>query len=244
MDAYCNITDKNYRCIFLVWIKYTCLLGTPSKQFVLQFLDFYRCWFGPQGIFTPQYIWKSLLTMHSISLVIHCHLSVPTSGKYSIFPLTSSSCSTVSVCDFSAPVTNQWSSKSLWEDILTKKHFAAADGVLSSPYQADWWKANHKTPTKAPVHCLTDLLGLVGLPMFMNLKVSACHWLADGLLCCVTDVRKTLKANLHSQKDEWGFKEWEEQRKGDASSSLGSLWLTDVLDSSSNSLMGSMEIYI
>lgn len=60
----------------------------------------------------------------------------------------------------------------------------------------------------------------------------------------MTDVRKTLKANLHSQKDEWGFKEWEEQRKGDASSSLGSLWLTDVLDSSSNSLMGSMDIYI
>ena len=50
-----------------------------------------------------------------------------------------------------------------------------------------------KTPTTVPGHCLIGPLEVLGLPVFTNLKLSACHWLPDGLLCYVTDVRKTPK---------------------------------------------------
>lgn len=76
-------------------------------------------------------------------------------------------------------------------------------------------------------HCLTDLLELVGLPMFTDLNWSTCHLPPDGLLCYVTDIRKTPKPDLLCHRDEAGGLESGRRGGGeggcDASCSLGSL---------------------
>lgn len=56
--------------------------------------------------------------------------------------------------------------------------------------------------------------GLGPPPIFTNLKLSTCHWLPDGLLCYVTDIRKTPKLNRRFFKNWRRFKEWEEYGGG------------------------------
>lgn len=57
-----------------------------------------------------------------------------------------------------------------------------------------------KTPTAVLRHCLTGSLGVLGLPMFTNLKLSTCHCVRDGLLCYVTDIWENTKPNVLSSK--------------------------------------------
>lgn len=81
--------------------------------------------------------------------------------------------------------------------------------IVSCPVscnQADWWKPHQKRPPQFRVTVWQTYSTRWVSPIFTNLKLSACHWLPDGLLCCVTDIRKTPKPNLHSQRDEGGLK--------------------------------------
>lgn len=96
-----------------------------------------------------------------------------------------------------------------------------------------------KTPTAVLRHCLTGSLGVLGLPMFTNLKLSTCHCVRDGLLCYVTDIRENAKPNVLSSKggEEGWLGEWE-GRGG-----LGSRCQTDALDSLSSEPMCSMDVY-
>lgn len=58
-----------------------------------------------------------------------------------------------------------------------------------------------KPPTTVMDHSLTEMyLSCWVSPTLTNLKLSSCHQLADGRLCCVTDGRTTQNEHVHLQR--------------------------------------------